>query len=132
MSNVMEDFEFLRLWDLYHGLLTKTQQEITNLYFNCDLSLAEIAEEKGCSRQSVSDCLSVCRRQLEEYEEKLHFSKLLLFSTLSLSKFITEIEQWAKSAGLSETQKKAVEEILNRDYTKEVEEAFGTNAEKPV
>ena len=65
----MEDLHFLRLWDIYNGLLTKTQQEITNLYFNCDLSLAEIAEEKGCSRQSVSDCLAVCRRQLEEFEE---------------------------------------------------------------
>ena len=43
----MEDLHFLRLWDVYHGLLTKTQREITNLYFNCDLSLAEIAEEKG-------------------------------------------------------------------------------------
>ena len=72
IEQLMEDMHFLRLWDLYHGLLTKTQQEITNLYFNCDLSLAEIAEEKGCSRQSVSDCLAVCRKQLEEYEEKLH------------------------------------------------------------
>ena len=71
----MEDLHFLRLWDVYHGLLTKTQREITNLYFNCDLSLAEIAEEKGCSRQSVSDCLAVCRKQLEEYEERLGFAE---------------------------------------------------------
>lgn len=68
----MEDLHFMRLWDRYSPLLTDTQREITNLYFNFDLSLAEIAEEKGCSRQSVSDCLSKCRKQLEEYEEKLH------------------------------------------------------------
>lgn len=68
----MKDFEFLRLWDRYSPLLTKTQYEITDLYFNYDLSLSEIAEEKNCSRQGVSDCLAICRRKMEEYEEKLH------------------------------------------------------------
>ena len=69
----MKDLRFMRLWDKYSPLLTETQREMTDLYFNYDLSLSEIAEEKGCSRQGVSDCLSICRRKLEEYEEKLHF-----------------------------------------------------------
>ena len=69
----MKDLHFMRLLDKYSPLLTDTQREMTNLYFNFDLSLAEIAEEKGCSRQRVSDCLNKCRKQLEEYEEKLHF-----------------------------------------------------------
>ncbi len=72
-----DDLQFVRLLDLYSPLLTKTQQEITHLYFNCDLSLAEIAEEKNVSRQSVSDCLHTCRKQLETYEEKLGFAKTL-------------------------------------------------------
>lgn len=126
----MEDLHFLRLWDIYNGLLTKTQQEITNLYFNCDLSLAEIAEEKGCSRQSVSDCLAVCRRQLEEFEEKLHFSRTLTEASLSTSFLVTDIAKWAESAGLSETQKKSVEEILNKDYSEEVDRAIKENADK--
>ena len=54
-----DDLRFLRLWDLYSPLLTKTQREITDLYFNYDLSLGEIAEQKGVSRQSVSDCLGI-------------------------------------------------------------------------
>lgn len=70
-----DDMKFMRLWDVYSPLLTKTQQEITHLYFNCDLSLGEIAEQKGVSRQSVSDCLQKCRKQLEEYEGKLGFVK---------------------------------------------------------
>ncbi len=70
-----DDLHFLRLWDLYSPLLTPTQREITDLYFNYDLSLGEIAEQKGVSRQSVSDCLQKCRRQLEGYEEKLGFAK---------------------------------------------------------
>ncbi len=72
-----EDLHFLRLWDLYSPLLTATQQEITDLYLNYDLSLGEIAEQKGVSRQSVSDCLHKSRKQLEKYEEKLGFMKTL-------------------------------------------------------
>ena len=72
-----DDLEFLRLLDLYSPLLTATQREITDLYFNYDLSLAEIAEQKGVSRQSVSDCLNKSRKQLESYEDKLGFARTL-------------------------------------------------------
>jgi predicted DNA-binding protein YlxM (UPF0122 family) len=72
-----DDLHFLRLWDLYSPLLTETQREITDLYFNYDLSLGEIAEQKEVSRQSISDCLQKCRKQLEKYEEKLGFEKAL-------------------------------------------------------
>ena len=65
-----DDLHFLRLWDLYSPLLTATQKEITDLYFNYDLSLGEIAEQKGVSRQSVSDCLQKCRKQLEKYNRR--------------------------------------------------------------
>lgn len=68
-----DDFEFIKLLDLYAPLLTATQREIVELYFNYDLSLGEIAEQKGVSRQSVSDCLQKCRKQVEKYEEKLGF-----------------------------------------------------------
>ena len=70
-----DDLRFLSLLDLYSPLLTPTQREIADLYFNYDLSLGEIAEQKGVSRQSVSDCLQKCRKQLERYEEKLSFNK---------------------------------------------------------
>ena len=72
-ARMKDDLQFMRLLDAYSPLLTKTQQEITHLYFNCDLSLGEIAEQKGVSRQSVSDCLQKCRKQLEAYEAKLGF-----------------------------------------------------------
>ncbi len=72
-----DDLQFLKLLDLYSPLLTKTQREITDLYFNYDLSLGEIAEQKGVSRQSVSDCLQKSKRQVEEYEKKLGFAKTL-------------------------------------------------------
>lgn len=73
----MADLRFRRLLDRYSPLLTETQREITDLYYNFDLSLAEIAEEKNCSRQSVSDCLSQCRKKIEWYEEKLHAEEII-------------------------------------------------------
>ena len=72
----MDNIEFMRLWDAYSGLLTPTQQEITNLYFNLDLTISEIAQEKGISRQAVSDCLNGCKKQLEELENKLRVVEL--------------------------------------------------------
>ncbi len=71
------DLEFMELWDFYSPLLTEKQKRMTDLYFNFDLSLAEIAEEYGVSRQSVSDCLKKSQKQLEEYEKKLGFIKAL-------------------------------------------------------
>jgi hypothetical protein len=67
----MNKLEFMGLWDLYHTLLTPHQQEITDLYFNYDLTLSEIAEAKGISRQGVSECLNACKSQLADFEEKL-------------------------------------------------------------
>ena len=89
-----DDIKFLQLWDLYSPLLTATQREITDLYFNYDLSLGEIAEQKGVSRQSVSDCLQKSRKQLESYEEKLGFSKTLHDLSLEYSTYMTTVKRW--------------------------------------
>lgn len=91
---MVDDLRFLQLWDLYSPLLTPTQREITNLYFNYDLSLGEIAEQKGVSRQSVSDCLQKCRKQLETYEEKLRFSKALTDLSREYSAYMTAVERF--------------------------------------
>lgn len=89
-----DDLHFLRLWDLYSPLLTATQREITDLYFNYDLSLGEIAEQKGVSRQSVSDCLQKCRKQLEKYEQRLGFAKALDELSLEYSAYMTQVERF--------------------------------------
>ena len=89
-----DDLEFLRLWDLYSPLLTATQREITDLYFNYDLSLGEIAEQKGVSRQSVSDCLQKCRKQLMSYEEKLRFAKALDELSGEYSAYMTVVKRF--------------------------------------
>lgn len=92
-----DDLHFLRLWDLYSPLLTPTQREITDLYFNYDLSFGEIAEQKGVSRQSVSDCLQKCRKQLEVYEGKLGFDRALTQADREYSAYMTVVNRWIAS-----------------------------------
>ena len=49
-----KESSFTELFDTYGELLTPRKKEICELYLNYDLSLGEIGEEKGISRQSVS------------------------------------------------------------------------------
>lgn len=60
-----------RLFDLYGGLLTDKQRDCLNMYFYDDLSLSEISEELGVSRQAVHDLLKRVEQTLEKYENKL-------------------------------------------------------------
>ena len=62
---------FTELFDTYGELLKPRKKEICELYLNYDLSLGEIGEEKGISRQSVSDCLRTSCEQMKEYDSKL-------------------------------------------------------------
>ncbi|QDR80433.1 YlxM family DNA-binding protein [Sporomusa termitida] len=60
-----------QLYDFYNALLTDKQRECLNMHYLQDLSLAEIADEFGVSRQAVHDILRRAERTLEEYEKKL-------------------------------------------------------------
>ena len=66
-----KDLNYSELYEVYKKLLTENQSEVFDLYYLCDLSLGEISEIKGISRQGVSDTLSKTRELLEDYENKL-------------------------------------------------------------
>ena len=60
------------LYDFYGELLTEHQRTVyEDVVFN-DMSLGEIAEEQGISRQGVHDLIKRCDKILSGYEEKLH------------------------------------------------------------
>lgn len=59
------------LYDLYGGMLTEKQRGVFALYYNEDLSLAEIAEARGISPQAVKDSLDRAAAKLEDCENKM-------------------------------------------------------------
>lgn len=68
-------YEQTLLYDFYGEMLTEHQRQVyEDAVFN-DMSLSEIAQECGISRQGVHDLVRRCNRILQEYEEKLHLVK---------------------------------------------------------
>ena len=67
----MQDFYYIELFDLYKGLLTETQRQTFFSHYCLDLSLAEIGEEFGMTRQSVYDAIKTVKDKLTEYERIL-------------------------------------------------------------
>ena len=72
------------LFDYYGKLLTDKQFEIVDQYYNEDLSLSEIAEIHGISKQAVSENLKRAEKKLYNYEKKL----LLVDRNQKISKVI--------------------------------------------
>lgn len=68
------------LLDVYGEFLSEKQRSITEHYYNEDLSLSEIAENEGITRQGVNDLIKRAEAQLISFEEKCKycekFSKL--------------------------------------------------------
>ena len=58
------------LYDFYGDMLTDRQKEFYDLYYNEDLSLAEIAENYGITRQGVRDVIVRAEAILTELEDK--------------------------------------------------------------
>ncbi len=76
------------LFDIYGALLSDEQRNMFDLYYNEDLSLAEIAENTGISRQGVRYTIKHAEEALFSFEEKLKLSKL--FDKLSEASEIVE------------------------------------------
>ena len=69
----MEALEMTLLFDYYGELLTEKQRACVDMRYNQDLSLGEIAQELGISRQGVFDNLSRAEALLRNMEEKTGF-----------------------------------------------------------
>ena len=70
-----KDLRYIELFELYQGLLTERQREIFSCHYCLDLSLSEIAEPDGNTRQSVYAVVKKVKEKLEEYEKKLKLNE---------------------------------------------------------
>ena len=105
------------LCQLYGKLLSEKQLEFIDDYYNNDLSLSEIAENHGITRQAVRDMLKKGEKKLFEYEEKLLFMKRMLNQEKKIEEILLE---------LTKIQKDYTPNIIPEVYQKLLQ----TNAEK--
>ena len=87
------------LLDFYGNLLTPN--------YNDDLTLAEIAEAEGISRQGVHDTVKRAEKQLEEYEEKLGLLALFEKQQAKAKKALAHIK-----SGDSDKAAEELEELI--------------------
>ena len=114
------------LFDYYGKLLTDKQFEIVDHYYNEDLSLSEIAEIHGISKQAVSENLKRAEKKLYDYENKL----LLVERNQKISKGIQKaLEEIKRLLSTKEEclSKKELESLMKlfEEYEKERLEAIG-------
>ncbi|MEL7609819.1 MAG: YlxM family DNA-binding protein [Bacillota bacterium] len=108
------------LLDRYGCILTPRQRKLMGLHVNEDLSLAEIAEREGISRQGVHDAIRRAQAQLDMMEQELK----LLERTRKVSLLAQELRAMIAGAELSGALKDA---LLNRigEMEQSMEEPHG-------
>lgn len=93
--NMEKILEIALLYDFYGELLTEKQKQIFELYYNNDLSLSEIGEELGISRQAVRDQIKRTEQILQQYENKLSLVEKFLKQkqeVLHIKELIVDLE----------------------------------------
>ena len=70
-----KNLTFSALLDVYGRFLSEKQKNLTEHYYNEDLSLSEIAENEGITRQGVSDNIRRAERKMKAWEEECGFCK---------------------------------------------------------
>ncbi len=110
-----KDLEIGLLLDFYGELLSDSRRDAAELYYNEDLSLAEIAENAGITRQGVRDSITKARAQLTEYEEKLGLAAKFREIEKTMTDIIPRLEALRDS---SDTEKRMeLDDIINKVKT---------------
>ena len=89
----MKNLDMTVLFDFYRNVLTEKQTEAIDLYYNEDLSLAEISENMGITRQGVRDNIKRGENVMTELEESLGLVKRYGNVKKTMKKIISDIEE---------------------------------------
>ena len=110
--------EISMLCQIYGKLLTEKQFNYINDYYNNDLSLSEIAENYGITRQAARDNIKKGENKLFEYEEKLQIMKTTINTERKIAEILAQIStittQYTdeKIADILENIKNELDEIV--------------------
>lgn len=101
------------LLETYGKLLTEKQYKMLDDYYNNDLSLSEIAENEGITRQAVRDNLKKGEGKLFEYEEKLGIMKKNMVQEDKIAIILSEISKIKENSSDKEIAK-ILEDVKNK------------------
>ncbi len=88
----MDTVQMLLLFDYYGDMLTERQRMCLDLRYNQDLSLAEIAEELGVSRQGIHDNIIRAEAHLQKMEAKTGCVRRYLQSRAAMQKILESVQ----------------------------------------
>ncbi len=105
-----KDFSISLLLDFYKNLLTEKQVSALDMYYNMDLSLSEISESVGVTRQGVRNFIKKGEEKLVAIEEALGLAK----KTEEINTLLDDISREAENKGLQNISEKVthITEIL--------------------
>ncbi len=98
------------LLDFYGDVLTDRQKEFYDLYYNEDLSLGEIAENYGITRQGVRDAIKRGEGTILELEEKVGFARRYR----AVQEGVDALEQLARDINFYNNNHYAMSEDIRR------------------
>ena len=105
----MDALEMSLLFDFYGGMLTEKQQECFDMRYNQDLSLGEIGEAMGVSRQAVCDNLARTEALLRKMEDNIGCVR----RSLRTRKAVQQIQEAVRQLPVDPTTSHLVRQILS-------------------
>ena len=109
-----QDLKITMLLDLYGAMLTEKQRDFLSLYYNEDLSLSEIADNEGITRQAVRDSIQRAQTQLLQIESKLGLYRVMgdiVEKAEALSDELDVLEDYNRFHGMSKPLAASIEKM---------------------
>lgn len=107
-----QTYRMTMLFDFYGDILTDRQRELFDLYYNEDLSLAEIAENCGISRQGVRDVIVRAEAAMNELEDKTGLLKRFMRMQSSVDAIVAAANE-IKTINYRQYENQRLEELAD-------------------
>ena len=115
---VAKNLEISFLLDFYGDVLTERQREVMEQYYNDDLSLAEIGENFGITRQGVRDAIKRGEGIILDLEQKVGFAARYR----AVQQGVAQLESLARSIRFANSNSYSPNAEIERDVDQMLEE----------